>query len=81
MRAARDFAGKNAEFSVQVALCALWSLLRGRKPVIVMPRFGMPPGRQWGFPSAARHPAASRGEVVDVEVREVPDQAPKIDRP
>jgi hypothetical protein len=29
VRAARDFAGKNAEFSAQVALCALWSLLHG----------------------------------------------------
>lgn len=29
VRAARDFAGKNAEFSTQVALCALWGLLHG----------------------------------------------------
>ena len=29
VRAARDFAGKNAEFSAQVALCALSSLLHG----------------------------------------------------
>ena len=29
LRAARDFAGKNAEFSAQVALCALSSLLHG----------------------------------------------------
>jgi len=62
------------------ALFLLWSVLRGRKPVIVMPRFGMPPGRQWGFPNAARRPAATAGEVVDVEVREVPEPTPQIDR-
>lgn len=61
------------------AVFLLWSLLRGRKPVIVMPRFGMPPGRQWGFPNAARRPRAG-GEVVDVEVREVPEQTRQIDR-
>lgn len=61
---------------IALLLFVLWSLLRGRRPVLVMPRFSMPPGRQWGFPNAGTRRGAvnpGEGEVVDVQVREVPD--------
>lgn len=62
-------------------LFVLWSLLRGRRPVLVMPRFSMPPGRQWGFPNAGERARRQReDEVVDIEVREVPDEAKTGDR-
>lgn len=61
-------------------LLVLWALLRGQRPVL---RHGMPPSAAW----ARFHEAASRrhgggvrparqGEVIDAEVREVPDRQP-----
>lgn len=69
---------------IAAVLFVLWSLLRGRRPVLVMPRFSMPPGRQWGFPQAGTR-SRPQGEtevidIVDVEVREVPDEAKTGDR-
>ena len=71
---------------IALVLLMLWSLLHGRRPVLGMPRFSMPPGRQWGFPNAAsrRGPVnPDAGEVVDVQVREIPDaaDAPPPDEP
>ena len=60
-------------------LLVLWSLLRGRRPVLGMPRFTMPPGRQWGFPKAGARRTTSSDDVVDVETREVPDSTTRID--
>lgn len=62
----------------------LWSLLRGRRPTLVMPRFSMPPGRQWGFPHATARGTtvhAESAEIVDVEVREIADELPPLDKP
>lgn len=61
---------------IALLVIVLWSLLRGRRPVIGMPRFSMPPGRQWGFPkSGARRGTVNpdAGDVVDIQVREIPD--------
>jgi hypothetical protein len=51
-----------------------WSLIRGRRPAIDVSGFARARGRF--------RPAAGRaaGEVVDVEVREVPDPAPRFER-
>jgi hypothetical protein len=65
---------------VAAVLFVLWNLLRGRKPVMAMPRFSMPPGRQWGFPNNARGPAQAPGDVVDVQARVVPEAPPQIER-
>jgi len=55
----------------------LWSLIRGRKPVIDVSGFARArqfrPGQRGG---AARQPA---GEVVDVEVREVKPGQPRLE--
>lgn len=56
-----------------------WALLRGRRPGPV--RFSWhstqrAPG--WGRPGGSRH-APPTGEVVDVEVRELPSQPPRRD--
>jgi hypothetical protein len=65
-------------------LFVLWSLLRGRRPVLIMPRFSMPPGRQWGFPQAGTRGRQQREaevvDIVDIKVREVVDEAKRIDR-
>lgn len=69
---------------IALVLLMLWSLLRGRRPVLGMPRFSMPPGRQWGFPNAAsRRGMANQnaGEVVDIQVREIPDASDEASRP
>lgn len=58
---------------VSVLGLVLWSLLRGRKPVVDMSRFAK--ARQ--FRPGSRNPQA--GEVVDVEAREVPVQAPRLE--
>lgn len=46
-----------------------WSLIRGRRPRIV--RFRVDPRSP--FAGMRRGPAEARGEVVDIEAREVPD--------
>lgn len=53
----------------------IWSLLRGRKPVIDMGRFRR--ASQYR-PGQARRSEAS-GEVVDVEAREVKNSVPRLD--
>lgn len=62
------------------SLLLIWALLRGRRPAPV--RFGMPRGAAWeGFRRTAS--GAPRGEVIDIEAREVPPagtDAPR-DRP
>jgi len=52
----------------------VWSLLRGRKPVIDMGRFQRARQARPGF--GPRRHAAPVGEVVDAEVREVPEVGP-----
>ena len=73
---------------IALVLLMLWSLLHGRRPVLGMPRFSMPPGRQWGFPkTAARRSPVQQdaGEVVDIQAREIPDVSgqapPPVDPP
>jgi len=59
----------------------LWSLLRGRRPAFVMRTplrdafQRMRPGQTGGFGMPPRHPgrAQADSEVIDVEVREVPE--------
>lgn len=59
----------------------VWALLRGRRPVL---RYGMPPSAAWArfHEAAARRGGgragqpAGRGEVIDAEVREVPERPP-----
>jgi hypothetical protein len=53
----------------------LWSLLRGRKPVIDVSGFSRA-RQQFRRDSRSRRPM---GEVVDVEVREVKSPAPRLD--
>ncbi len=50
----------------------LWSLIRGRKPVIDVSGFA----RARQFRAGGRRGAKPAGEVVDVEVREVPEVRP-----
>ena len=61
----------------------LWSLLRGRRPNVDMAaRFAQAYGGGAGF-NAGRRPnirPRNAGEVVDVEVREVPDAGARLDR-
>lgn len=58
----------------------LWSLIRGRKPVIDVSGFARArqfrPGQWPGQRPGARQPA---GEVVDVEVREVKPGQPRLE--
>ncbi|WP_077037688.1 hypothetical protein [Pelomonas sp. KK5] len=55
----------------------LWSLLRGRRPNIDMAaRFAQARG---GFKPGRRANIRPAGEVVDVEVREVPDSAQRLE--
>lgn len=50
-------------------LLVIWALLRGRRPAPV--RFGMRPDAAWErFRRGG--PAAPRGEVIDIEARELP---------
>ncbi|MCV2357905.1 MULTISPECIES: hypothetical protein [Roseateles] len=51
----------------------IWSLLRGRKPVLDTSRFTRARSFRAGPRGAAAKPM---GEVIDVEVREVPDKLP-----
>ena len=53
----------------------IWSLLRGRKPVVDMGRFR----RASQFRPGQQRRAESSGEVVDVEVREIKSAAPRLD--
>jgi hypothetical protein len=55
----------------------LWSLLRGRKPVIDVSGFARARQFRPGARGAANRAAV--GEVVDVEVREVKSPAPRLD--
>ncbi|MEJ6000396.1 hypothetical protein [Paucibacter soli] len=57
---------------VTVLGLVLWSLLRGRRPVVDLS--GLARARQ--FRPGARKAA---GEVVDVEAREVPSAAPRLE--
>lgn len=61
----------------------LWALLRGKRPQGI--RFGMPPGAgrfgprgQWQAPSPgqARRASPPRGEVIDIEAREIEPRGP-----
>ncbi|MET0517847.1 MAG: hypothetical protein ABW005_03320 [Burkholderiaceae bacterium] len=56
----------------------LWSLIRGRRPTIDLSGFARARQFRAGRPGAAAA-APPRGEVVDVEAREVPEQAPRIE--
>ena len=51
----------------------IWSLLRGRKPVFDTSGFARARSFRAGPRTAATKPM---GEVIDVEVREVPDKLP-----
>jgi hypothetical protein len=51
----------------------IWSLLRGRRPVIDTSGFA----RARSFRAGQRAPAKPAGEVIDVEVREVPNKPPQ----
>ncbi len=51
----------------------IWSLLRGRRPVIDTSGFA----RARSFRAGQRAPARPVGEVIDVEVREVPNKPPQ----
>ena len=53
----------------------VWSLIRGRRPKIDASRFNAARGR-----FNAGRPRQPMGEVVDVEVREVPEVAQRLDR-
>lgn len=54
----------------------LWSLIRGRKPVIDVSGFA----RARQFRAGGRHAGGKpMGEVVDVEVREVKPSQPRLD--
>lgn len=63
------------------SLLVVWALVRGRRPVL---RYGMPPSAAWArfHEAAARRRggqatrSARHGEVIDAEVREVPDRPP-----
>jgi hypothetical protein len=64
-------------FAVAVGLVAAaalvgWALLRGRRPQGI--RFGMPPGARFRGASPWQRPA--RGEIVDVEAREITSRGP-----
>ncbi len=59
---------------VTMLVVIVWSLIRGRKPRIDVSGFARARGK---FRAAGGKPV---GEVVDVEVREVPDSAPRLDR-
>jgi hypothetical protein len=60
-------------FGLVIALgVALWALVRGRKPGGI--KFVWP---QQPFARRAPSSASSKGEVVDVQVREIPDAAQK----
>lgn len=48
-----------------LSLLVVWSLLRGGRPAAAVFRSAFERGR--------RRPATARGQVIDVEVREVPD--------
>lgn len=50
----------------------IWSLLRGRKPVLDTSGFA----RARNFRAGPRQAAKPMGEVIDVEVREVSDKLP-----
>lgn len=60
---------------VTVLGLVLWSLLRGRKPVVDLSGFAR--ARQFRPGGAAR--ARPAGEVVDVEAREVPAVTPRLE--
>ena len=69
--------------TVLAAALVVWALMRGRRPANVRFRWqggGRPFGGQHGGPSGAPSdtPFGRRppGEVVDVEVRELPDRPP-----
>ncbi|MEH0164531.1 hypothetical protein ABT392_15110 [Paucibacter sp. JuS9] len=53
----------------------IWSLLRGRKPVVDMARFR----RAGKFRPGQSRRAEPAGEVVDVEAREVKSPLPRLD--
>lgn len=55
---------------VVAVVAVLWSLLRGRRPAPVRFEWRQATARAWR-PASGRPPA---DEVVDVEVREIPDQ-------
>lgn len=60
---------------VTMVVVILWSLLTGRKPKIDVSGFARARQFRAGRPGAAK----PMGEVVDVEVREVPDSQRRID--
>jgi hypothetical protein len=55
----------------------LWALLRGRRPQVQ--RFKVDPRQPFGG-VRPRGPAVDPANVVDVEAREVPAAAPRLDR-
>jgi hypothetical protein len=60
---------------VLTLMLVIWSLLRGRRPRVV--RFRVDPRSPF---SGMRPGTTARGEVVDIEAREVPDTPRELKR-
>ncbi len=61
----------------------IWSLLRGRKPVLhtaTFQRASRMGAQAWGRRGASGTPRVDPAQVVDVEVREVPNNDPRLER-
>ena len=80
-------AGLLAALGLYIVFATIRWLLTGRKPQVVMvwqqfnamrksPRWGGPRGFETGTPSGFE--AQSQGDIVDVEVREVVEDAPRL---
>jgi hypothetical protein len=76
-----------AALGLYIVFATIRWLLTGRKPQVVMvwqqfnamrksPRWGGPRGFETGTPSGFE--AQSQGDIVDVEVREVVEDAPRL---
>ena len=77
-------AGLLAALGVYIVFATIRWLLTGRKPqvVLVWQQFNqMRQGRRWGYDASADgagFEAQGQGDVVDVEVREVHENAPRL---
>lgn len=77
-------AGLLAALGVYIVFATIRWLLTGRKPqvVLVWQQFSqMRQGRRWGYDASAASAgieAQRQGDVVDVEVREVHENAPRL---
>lgn len=62
--------------AVTMFFLLLWSLLRGKRPVIDLSAFTRARQFRAGRPMPPKSPRKPAGEVIDVEVREVADKQP-----